>query len=194
MWEADEVYSILNSKGVEAAKQAAADYRTQVGQAIADGKLRPDEALGTYMTYAQQSLVVAAGESALGSDALYGLARIYQARQSSAEPALSGPKMKTLLHAAVKVDSDNWQAQNELGISYARSQNWKKAEEALAESIRVHPRPETWHNISEVYKRQGLNELAAKAESRSLALQNGSGRERGLQPTSPDVVLSLIHI
>ncbi len=186
MWEADELYMTLNDKGVDASKQIAASFRSPVGEAIRNGKLNPTDALETYMAYAKQSLVVATGETPLGSDVLYGLARIYQERKKSDRPGLSGPKMRTLLLSSVKVNPENWRSQNELGITFARKRQWEQAEAAFAEAIRIHPRPETWHNLAQVYQSQGLADLSKRAEARSVAMRAGKASPTEVAAVSPE--------
>ena len=180
MWEADELHEAYTNQGEDYALQVASEFTTMVGKSISKKMVSLDDALDTYHDYARQSLVIAAGEEKVGSQALYGMARLFQiaARENPVAEEIENKKAKSFFLVASAVDPDNWKSTNELGVLFAKEGRLIQAENAFKRSIKVKQTPEVWHNLAAVYRRQNRTDLAMIAENKSSMLG-------GMDPSLP---------
>ncbi len=174
MWEADEFARVLENQGEEVAMTLANDFRTQVGRSLKRGRIAPHEAVFTYQTYARQSLAIALGKDSIGSQGLYGMARLFrlQAEQDPQTAVMANMKAMTFLLASAAVDSKNWKTTNELGVLFASEGDLRRAENALRRSIDVRPTTQAWNNLARIYDRQGKPRHADHADSQAYALRS----------------------
>jgi tetratricopeptide (TPR) repeat protein len=147
--------------------QLSANHQTPVLKNMGAERLSRAEALQRYHAFATQKLAYAAGNSPIGSAALYGLGRAQSVTTAGARTRnpLAGPNAMALYQAALIVDSKNYMACNELGVLMARYGNLEVAENQFVQSISIKPQPETWHNLSTVYRAMGQSEKASQAEA-----------------------------
>jgi tetratricopeptide (TPR) repeat protein len=162
--------------------QIAAIHHTPVLKQAGAANVTRAEALQRYHAYAAQQLAFAGGHSPIASSAFYGLGRaesISTAGASTHNP-LGGPNAIALYQAALYVDPQNYMAANELGVLMARYGDMEAAESQLRHSVDVHPQPETWHNLSAVYRAMGKSDEAARADAereKLLAAARANGNE-----------------
>lgn len=123
------------------------------------------EALQRYYTYAQNRLASAGGGMPAASMALYALGKLHTAPKDPTpqERRMNDPKALALHHAALLVDSRNYEAANELGVLLARYGQLHDARGVLLHGLSLHPTPAMWHNLSVVHERLGEVDLARRA-------------------------------
>jgi len=142
-----------------------ATHSTPALKYSANPSMSPIEALQAYYAFARQQLAVAGGQDIGASMALYGLARLQVAQMG--QLGMNGPKAITFHQAALAVDANNYLAANELGVLLAGYGQLREAETALKHSIAISSQPESWRNLAEVYRRQGLPQLEHQARKQS---------------------------
>ncbi len=148
------------------------------------GKLtRPISALAAgqlYYAHAQEQLSLAVSPVPAGSAALCALGKLHVefGREEASFIRNSVPQVKVFHQAALLVDTNNWEAANELAVFLVQSGNTQEARGWLQHSVRVSPRAENWHNLAAVHRRFGETDLAirADAEARRLAGRGPDGQ------------------
>lgn len=137
--------------------------------------MHPFVAMQKYCEFAGQRLVAAMGNEPSASKALYGMARLELLMETptTSQASLAGPRAIVLHQAALRVDANNFQAANELGVLFAKYGQFEQARAAFLHSIRVEPQPVTWKNLAKVSNLLGDRETAhaAKHQQQWLAKQ-----------------------
>ncbi|CAL1125455.1 unnamed protein product [Cladocopium goreaui] len=128
--------------------------------------IHPFMAMQKYCAFAGQRLVIALGHEASASKALYGMARLELDMESptTKQATLAGPRAIVLHQAALSIDSNNYEAANELGVLFARYGQYEQARAALLHSIRISPQPISWQNLASVSELLGDRETAHAAK------------------------------
>jgi len=162
--------------------QFAAIHHTPVLKQVDATKLSRATALQLYHSFAAKQLAFGGGNSVIASSALYGLGRAESTTTagSGVRNPLGGPNAITFYQAAMCVNPQNYIAANELGVLMARYGDLTAAQDQFIHSLRVHPQPETWHNLAAVLRASGQNDKAALAEAEREKLiaanrENGAG-------------------
>jgi tetratricopeptide (TPR) repeat protein len=155
-------------------------HRTPVLRSALDGQIRaisPREALDRYFKFAYQHLAFAVGNQSAGSMALYGLGKIAAAEADSdaRKRRILEYRATTLLQAAMKSDSRNPLAANELGVLMARYGRYEKAQQLLRHSIALQPQSLVWQNLAELHRRMGQPTLASQAQQQSQNVAHDAG-------------------
>lgn len=128
--------------------------------------MHPFVAMQKYCEFAGQRLVAAMGNEPSASKALYGMARLelWMETPTTSQASLAGPRAIVLHQAALRVDANNFQAANELGVLFAKYGQFEQARAAFLHSIRVEPQPVTWKNLAKVSNLLGDRETAHAAK------------------------------
>jgi hypothetical protein len=143
-----------------------ASHRTPaIKDEMSDGPPTPLIALQRYYTYAQHQLAAAGGGMPAASMALYALGKIHTAtpQQAPHERRLTDPKALALHHAALLVDSRNYEAANELGVLLVRYGQLQDARGVLLHGLSMRATAPMWHNLAVVHERLGEIDLARRA-------------------------------
>jgi hypothetical protein len=176
-----------------------ATHRTPVLKDVPERRLTPLVAIQSYYLYAEEQLATAGGHEPAASKALYGLARVqsHLATAGKFRIPTNGPKAVALHRAALRVAPNNYTAANELGVLLDHYGQLPDAKLVFLQSLSVSPQPETWHNLSVVYKKLGKGQEAQRArrwsESMIAAERTGGRRAATSAPRSAASATSLIR-
>ena len=175
LWEADELHEAYTNHGKEYALEVASEFTTMVGKSVTRKMVDLDSSLQTYHNYARQALIIAIGQEPAGSEALYGMGRLFQvaARENPVAAEIENAKAKSFLLTSAAANTRNWKSTNELGVMFAREGKLVQATNAFKRSILAKPTPEAWQNLATIYEKQNKPELAAVAQTKSYSLNGG---------------------
>jgi len=167
--------------------RAMAKHATPILKSVDTHEMHPFTAMRKYCEFAGERLTASVGHEPSASMALYGMARLeLQMDIPSTEPsALAGPRAIVLHQAALRVDANNFEAANELGVLFARYGQFEQARAALLQSLRVSPQPETWQNLAKVSQLLGDHETAHAAKHQQQWLV----KHRANSPQGPNTAL-----
>lgn len=145
-------------------------HQTTVLQDVALDQLSNQEALQSYLNYAQQQLSTAGGDLLPGADALFALGKLHLLE--SQQPSNSAPRLELeraimLFHAALVIEPKHSLAANEAGVALARLGRMNEAKLALQHSASLTAHPSTWRNLATVHQSLGEGQLAQLAERES---------------------------
>ena len=175
LWEADELHEAYTNHGEEYALEVASEFTTMVGKSVSRKMVDLDSSLRTYHNYARQALIIAIGQNPAGSEALYGMGRLFQiaARENPVAAEIENAKSKSFFLTSAAVNTRNWKTTNELGVMFAREGKLVQATNALKRSILAKPTTEAWQNLATIYNKQNNVELASLAETKAYELSDG---------------------
>ncbi len=165
-----------------------ASHRTPVLKCVGTEQLQAMRALKQYFTFAQDQLVVAAGQEVSGSMAMGALGKMHAVLAGKPNPEIVAPEAKAIVffQAAILVCSRNYIAANDLGVLLAHSGDYTGARRALEHSVLVCRCSENLNNLSVVYRQVGqqrLAELAAEkahvAKAEEMARRKSSSLSAG---------------
>jgi len=145
-------------------------HQTPVLQDVALDQLSNQDALQSYLNYAQQQLSTAGGDLLPGADALFALGKLHllQSQQTgSRTPRLELERAIMLFHAALVIEPKHSLAANEAGVALARLGRMNEAKLALQHSASLTAHPSTWRNLASVHQSLGEGQLAQLAERES---------------------------
>jgi tetratricopeptide (TPR) repeat protein len=145
-------------------------HQTTVLQDVALDQLSNQDALQSYLNYAQQQLSTAGGDLLPGADALFALGKLHLLE--SQQPSNSAPRLELeraimLFHAALVIEPKHSLAANEAGVALARLGRMNEAKLALQHSASLTAHPSTWRNLATVHQSLGEGQLAQLAERES---------------------------
>lgn len=163
-------------------------HKTSVLQGSDTHQMAPMEAMQHYYAYAEDQLAIAGGEEAVASRAWYALAKLqpFLANGESASMA-PAPRALVLHRVALRVNSHNYLAQNELGVLLARYGRYQDACRILEQATQDHPLPATWQNLAVVYHELGYAERSEHAVQQAQQLAASSRPSDGLPVRLVDV-------
>ena len=164
-------------------KQIVAGHQTPVLKDADFEKITPLVALQRYYAYAQERLAAAGEHEPVVSRTLYRMGRLQMVMSGglNGRRTLGGPKAMALYKAALKVDSKNYIAANQLGVLLARYGQPEEARRVLMHSMSVSPQPETYHNLAVVHRTLGNDEASRQAQAQyqqQLAVAEQRRKER----------------
>ena len=156
--------------------------------------LTPLLALQYYYMYAEGQLAVAAGKEPVASEALTALGRLQPllSDPNMDSNPLATPKAMVMYRAALRIDSRNFVAAHELGVSLARCGQWDDARRHLLHALSIANQPETWANLSVVFNQLGESAEADRAREISESLV--ADVRRGGEPKKPTVTGDLARV
>lgn len=166
-----------------------AGHRTPVLKHVDAAQLTPRVAMGSYFTFAQEQLAMAAGEEVAGSMALYSLGKLYAAWTASGSDAVPAarPKAMTFYQAALLACPRNYIASHDLGVLLAQGGRTEDARVALDHSLSIRSQPIGWHNLAAVQKRLGKDEQAQRSERAWAAASEAQPRDERSSEILPPV-------
>jgi tetratricopeptide (TPR) repeat protein len=141
-------------------------HATPILQKAEPHSLSPRQCLREYLAYAEQEFAAALGKEELASHALYGLARLESATETTASSVeqVRAHRSMTLHQSCLIVNSNNFAAANELGVLLARYGKYEQAVVALTHCVRLSPQPTAWKNLANIHRQLGQLEQARIAE------------------------------
>jgi len=128
--------------------------------------MTPWQARQMYYTFAQKKLAQAGGDDAVASAALSSLGKLYVGRDGTAddESLVSSAQARSFFQAALRVDSRNYMAANELGVLLARYGQLQDARQVLQHGVAIEKDfPALWRNLAVVHQRMGELDLERRA-------------------------------
>jgi tetratricopeptide (TPR) repeat protein len=147
-------------------------HNTQLLQSANPRDLTPRQCLREYMALAEQEFSRALKQEPLGSQALYGLGRLQSVADSGMQQAahVRAHRSIMLFQTALRIDSNNFAAANELGVLLARYGQYPAAIASLQHSVKVSPQPAAWMNLARVHEKLGQAQEARLASRRAAEL------------------------
>jgi tetratricopeptide (TPR) repeat protein len=145
--------------GNQAPWRAPADVRNKAlghmtpGVRSAKRPIDSIEAMQIYYAYAEARLADAFMDLPGASIALYGLARTYEVRGTTA--SLAASKAVLLHRSALAVAPQNVLSANELGVLLAQHGQLDDAQAIFQRCLTIEETPQTWKNLAVVYARKG---------------------------------------
>jgi hypothetical protein len=154
--EADD-FSLANGDRVEDDMHLANNvkgHRTPVLKEANFDQMTPLRAIQRYYEYARQQLTISAGNTPMGSQALYALGRGNMVLSTErASGAHGAPRSIAYFDAALAADPNNVRAGNELAVMLARRGRWQDAAHILQGSMRVSTMPVALNNLASIFER-----------------------------------------
>lgn len=162
-------------------KDIVATHETPVLKQVTAEVLTPVLATRRYCAYAQAMLLEGCSGIRVSSEALYGLGRteMVRAQMPVHEQTVGAPKAMVLFETAVRLDPNNYEACNELGVLFAEYGQHARARDLLLQSVRSKETPEAWFNLAQVGARVGDRELEDLSRARYRATSNTSNVDVG---------------
>jgi len=153
------------------AADLARGHKTPVLKEGAVSPASPLEAMQVYYAYAEGQLAEAASSETVASRAWYALAKLqpFLVGQDTAG-MVPAPRALVLHRVALRIDGQNYLAQNELAVLLARYGRYEDARQLLERSAQTCPLPAAWQNLAVVYRELGWADRSQHAEQQARQL------------------------
>ncbi len=165
--------------GIDDIGMIVAKHETPILQSEEKPGISGMQAMLIYCQHAESLLGKALNWDATASETLLSLGRQFgDSNRIGENPEYQNAKSMVMYRLAVRLNPTDARALSELGLLYAKLNQFTEAKELLKSSLRITPVASTWESLASVHATLGEQQLAQQAMQESRILASSVGLEQ----------------